>query len=140
VTQLRRAKWELRHPERAALEDELMRSHTNAKKHYRNMQVVWLEEMLNNFRTPFTWKWPVPDNYPFGSVKGFLVSPYIKPDIRYHMYSDGSICEAGARTASSRTSILAVRNRCVAWATFYELSMRNARQTGHFRWMGPGHY
>ena len=139
MVQLRRAKWELRHPERAALEDALMQAQTQARKGYEKGKIVWHETVRNNFGTPFTWEFQVPDNYPFGAVKTHLVSPYIEPDISYHMFDDGSICKGEARTASSRTSILAVRNRCAAWATFYELSIRDERRTGHFRWMGPGH-
>ena len=135
---MQKAKWELRYPERATLEDTQMLQKTRARKGYERGEVVWYESIRNNFGTCFTLKFPVPKNYPYKALKGYVVSPHIEPDISYHMFDDGSICQAEARTASSRTSVLAVRNRCVAWTTFYELSVRLARQTGTFKWMGPG--
>ena len=109
-----------KHPKRFCQEIEKMANSTNAKPSYEDGSLIFVEDIINNYGTPFTFLITISDNYPFKAPKVFLLEPEITCEEGIHQYSDDSLCLFYPDKYSTSWSILDIRNQACSWCSLIE--------------------
>ena len=92
-----------------------MENSTNAVANYEDGELVWMENISNNYGNSFLIAIIVSSNFPFRMPVVHVVEPYIEPSRDKHMYDDGHLCLMHPDEFSSNMSILDFRNLACSW-------------------------
>ena len=107
-------------PERFVEECNKMMNGTNAIPYSEHNNLIWVEDITNNFGTDFTIKIIVPPDFPFRGPRVFVLEPELSPTECKHMYPSGALCLLHPDDYNTNMSILEFRNLAAAWVTLIE--------------------
>lgn len=111
----------VKYPDRFLQEVRKMVDNTNAVATYEDGKLVWIEDVINNFDTPFTIGITVSPSFPFSKPDVFVLAPDISPSNDKHMHGNGSLCLLHPDEFHSGMSILDFRNMACSWLMCFEV-------------------
>ena len=126
--------WYENDPARFEYERTLMESHTNARMHFINGEVVYDEHVETDFDIPFHLVLRSEEGFPHAPPKVFCLEPPVPCEVSYHVYADGSLCLFLPDEWDSSHTLLDVRNWACEWA-FNVVP----RLLAEHPWMSPEH-
>jgi hypothetical protein len=120
-----------KYPERFCDEIMKMRNGSYAISSFVDGELIFLENIVNNFGTPFSYVMVVSKNFPLKGAKVFLLEPDITHDMAKHMYpSDNSLCLYHPDDYSTSWSLLDLRNQACSWCSCVEIYQRTGEWGG----------
>jgi hypothetical protein len=122
--------WWVRRKKRAVSELRKMEKNTNAVVFDNLDELVWEEEIVNNFGTCFTILITAGPNYPFSMPKVCLEDSEIDVDDVDHLYAGGELCLMHPDRYNSRMSILQFRNMACSWVLCAEIQVETGKWPG----------
>lgn len=108
--------WHLADPARFALESDLMRRYTRASQRIDDGLVVFEEVIDTDFEIPFHFRITCPARFPLQPPKVVCLDPHVPHEVRYHVYSNGTLCLFLPRQWRQDLHVLDVRNWACEWA------------------------